>query len=41
MPMATAIRKLPLIEPTELLNQSLFEEWHDHEAAAEGEGVCL
>src|SRR5215471_13304703 len=34
-------KKLPLIEPVVLLDKSLLQEWHDHEAAAEGERARL
>ncbi len=34
-------QELALIEPAELLDQSLLEERHDHEAAAEGERAAL
>jgi hypothetical protein len=33
--------ELSLVEPAELLHQSLLEEWHDDEAAAEGERAGL
>jgi len=32
---------LPLVEPAELLHQSLLEERHDHEPAAESERAGL